>query len=98
VRVDRKGGAGGAALQRLRALGPVVDVEQFEGAEDRFTFTTGTLTVFAFGWDSRPRNDAEWIAMGLFESFQSNRAMRKFETALRASQHPTGHVSAYPWS
>jgi hypothetical protein len=32
--------------------------------------------------------------MRLFENFRGDRAMRKFETALRASQHPSGHVSA----
>jgi len=32
--------------------------------------------------------------MSLFDRFRSDRAVRKFETALGASQHPTGHISA----
>jgi hypothetical protein len=38
------------------------------------------------------------IAMGLFECFRGDRAVRKFETTLRAPQHPSRHVPAYPWS
>jgi hypothetical protein len=80
----------------LGVLGAVVDVEEFEGAEDGLATAVGTLTLFAFGGNCWTRNDAERIAMGLFESFGGDRAMWEFEAALRAPQHPTGHVSAYP--
>lgn len=78
----------------LCALSAVVDVEEFERFEDRFFFAGGTATRLAVGGHVRTRDDAEGVAMGLFESFRGDRAMRKFETALGAAQHPTGHLSA----
>jgi hypothetical protein len=82
----------------LRALGAVVDVEEFEGLEDRVFFAGGTAAGLAVGRHCRTLDYAEGIAMGLFEDFRGDRAMRKFETAFGASQHPTGHVSASgPW-
>jgi len=77
-------------------LGAVVDVEEFEWAEDGVFFAVGTATFLTFGGHGGTRDDAEGVAMGLLENFRGDRAVRKFETALRASQHPTGHVSASP--
>jgi hypothetical protein len=85
-------------VERLIGGGSVVDVEEFEGLEDGFFFAWGAAAVLAFGVDGRSLNDMERIAMGLFESFWGDRAVRKFEATLRAPQHPSGHFSAYPWS
>jgi hypothetical protein len=90
------GGDGGLEGGGLGVLGTVVDVEEFKGAEDGLATTVGTLTLFAFGGNCWTRNDAERIAMSLFESLRGDRAMWEFEAALRAPQHPIGHVSAYP--
>jgi hypothetical protein len=77
----------------------VVDVKEFEGAEDGVFFAVGAAARFTVGGQSRALNNTERIAMGLFENLGGDRAMRKFETALGAPQHPTGHVSALgPWS
>jgi hypothetical protein len=83
---------------RLGVLRAVVDVEEFEGAEDGFVLAAGAAALLAFGGNCGARNHTEGVAMGLFESLGGDGAMRKFEAALRAPQHPTGHVSAYPWS
>jgi hypothetical protein len=80
----------------LGGVGAVVDVEEFEGLEDRLYFAFGAEAFFAFGGDGRSRNDVEWIAMGLFEGFRGDRAVRKFKTALRTPQHPTGMSPPIP--
>jgi hypothetical protein len=53
----------------LRALGPVVDVEEFEGLEDRVFFAGGAAASFAVGWHCGTRDYTEGIAKGLFENF-----------------------------
>jgi len=50
-------------------LGAVVDVEEFEWAEDGVFVAVGTATFLTFGWHGRTLNDAEGVAMSLFESF-----------------------------
>jgi hypothetical protein len=77
----------------------VVDVEEFEGAEDGSAFAIGTSALLAVGRHGGARDYAERITKGLLENLRSDRAVRKFETAFWAPQHPTGHVSALgPWS
>jgi hypothetical protein len=75
-------------------LGAVVDVEEFEGAEDGVFFTVRTAAFLTVVRHGRTLDDTEGVAMGLFESFRGDRAVREFETALGTAQHPTGHLSA----
>ena len=56
-------------LWHLRALGPVVDVEEFEGLEDRVFFAGGAAASFAVGWHCGTRDHTEGIAKRLFENF-----------------------------
>jgi hypothetical protein len=62
-------GARTDARWHLRALGPVVDVEEFEGLEDRVFFAGGAAASFAVGWHCGTRDYTEGIAKGLFENF-----------------------------
>jgi hypothetical protein len=82
----------------LGPLGSVVDVEEFEGPKDGLVFTAGAAALFPLNRDGRARDYAKRVAKRLLQDLRGDRAMRKFELALRASQHPTGHVSACPSS
>jgi hypothetical protein len=84
----------GTGRGRLCGFRTVVDVKEFKGAEDGVLLAARTAPLFTVSWHGGTRDDAKGVAMGLFESFRGDRAMREFETALGASQHPTGHVSA----
>lgn len=84
----------GGAAERLFGLGAVVDVEEFEGAEDGFFAATRTTVRFAVGWHGGARDNAERISVSLFDDLGGDGAVRKFKIAFWASQHPTGHISA----